>query len=50
MPRQCVGLISMEADIFNKKELFTTGVFTNSQMASYIVAPLELSAELLGNA
>ena len=47
MPRPGVGLISKEADIFNKK-LFTTGVFTNSQMASYIVAPLELSAELLG--
>ncbi|MCT3897238.1 ABC transporter permease [Elizabethkingia anophelis] len=48
MPRPGVGLISKEADIFNKKNFFTTGVFTNSQMASYIVAPLELSAELLG--
>ena len=47
MPRPGVGLISKEADIFNKRT-FTTGVFTNSQMASYIVAPLELSAELLG--
>ena len=48
MPRPGVGLISKEADIFNKKNFFTTGVFTNSQMGSYIVAPLELSAELLG--
>lgn len=48
MPRPGVGLISKEEDIFNKKNFYTTGVFSgNGQLNNYIIAPLELSAELL---
>ena len=48
MPKPGKGIISKEADIFNKKDIFVSGIFPgNDQLDNYILAPLELSAELL---
>lgn len=49
MPRSGTGIISKEEDIFNKKPIYVTGVFTpdNEQLNNYILAPIELSQELL---
>lgn len=48
MPRPGVGMISKEADIFNKKNVYVTGIFPgNDQLNNYIIAPLELSQQLL---
>lgn len=48
MPKAGKGLINKEEDIFNKKEFFVSGIFPgNDQLDSYIVAPLELTQELL---
>lgn len=48
MPRPGKGIISKETDIFNKKDIFVAGIFPgNDQLNNYILAPLELSAELL---
>ena len=48
MPKPGKGIISKEEDIFNKKDVFVTGVFPgNDQLNNYIIAPLELSQELL---
>lgn len=48
MPKPGTGLISKEEDIFNKKEIYATGVFTaNDQLNNFVIAPLELGQELL---
>ncbi len=48
MPKPGVGMISKEADIFNKKDIYVTGIFPgNDLLNNYIIAPLELSQQLL---
>lgn len=49
MPKPGKGIISKEEDIFNKKDVFVTGIFPGNeiQLNNYIIAPLELSQELL---
>ncbi|MDY3547173.1 ABC transporter permease [Riemerella anatipestifer] len=48
MPKSGKGIISKESDIFNKKEVFVTGVFNGKdQLNNYIIAPIELAQELL---
>ncbi len=48
MPKAGTGLINKEEDIFNKKEIYVTGVFPgNEQMNNYIIGPIELSQQLL---
>lgn len=48
MPKAGKGIITKEADIFNKKEIYVTGVFNGKeQLNNYIIAPIELSQELL---
>lgn len=49
MPKAGVGIISKESDIFNKKEIYVTGLFPgNDVLNNYIIAPLELAQQLLG--
>ena len=48
MPKPGTGIISKEEDIFNKKEVYATGVFPgNDQLNNFIIAPIELAQELL---
>lgn len=48
MPKPGTGIISKEEDIFNKKEIFVSGVFPgNEQLDNTIISPLELAQELL---
>ncbi|MGC4128393.1 MAG: ABC transporter permease [Bergeyella sp.] len=48
MPKPGTGIINKEEDIFNKKEIYVTGVFPGKgQMDNTIVSPLELSQQLL---
>lgn len=48
MPKPGVGMISKEEDIFNKREIFVTGVFPgNDQLDNTIISPIELTRELL---
>ncbi|WP_417429539.1 ABC transporter permease [Halpernia sp.] len=48
MPKPGVGMISKEADIFNKKDVYVTGIFPgNDQLNNYIISPLELAQQLL---
>lgn len=48
MPKPGIGIISKEADIFNKRKIFVSGVFPgNDQLDNTIIAPLELAQELL---
>jgi len=48
MPKPGSGIITKEEDIFNKKQIFVTGVFPgNDQLNNYIIAPIELAQELL---
>ncbi|TXF77470.1 ABC transporter permease [Chryseobacterium sp.] len=48
MPKPGKGLISKEEDIFNKKEVYVTGVFPGKdQLDNYIISPLELTQQLL---
>ena len=48
MPKAGTGIITQEQDIFNKKDIFVTGVFPgNDQLNNFIIAPLELGQELL---
>lgn len=48
MPKPGTGMISSQDDIFNKKEFFVSGVFPgNDQLDNMIIAPLELTQELL---
>ena len=48
MPKPGSGIISREEDIFNKKEIYVTGVFSGKdQLNNYIIAPLELAQSML---
>ncbi|WP_312825485.1 ABC transporter permease [Epilithonimonas sp.] len=48
MPKPGKGIIQQENDIFNKKDIYVTGVFPgNDQLDNYIIAPIELAQELL---
>lgn len=48
MPRPGKGIINREEDIFNKKEIYVTGVFPgNEQLNNYILSPIEMAQELL---
>lgn len=48
MPKPGTGIISKEEDIFNKKDIYVTGVFSGKgQLDNVMIAPLELSQELL---
>lgn len=48
MPKAGTGIISKEEDIFNKKEIFVTGVFPgNGQLDNTIISPIELLQQLL---
>ena len=48
MPKPGTGIIQKEEDIYNKKEIIVKGVFPgNEQLNNYILAPIELSEDLL---
>ena len=48
MPKPGTGIINKEEDIYNKKDILVTGVFPgNDQLDNYIIAPIELTEELL---
>lgn len=48
MPKPGTGIINKEEDIYNKKNIFVTGIFPgNDQLNNYIIAPIELTEELL---
>ncbi|WP_419868750.1 ABC transporter permease [Chryseobacterium sp. CT-SW4] len=48
MPKPGLGIINKEEDIYNKKDILVTGVFPgNDQLDNYIIAPIELTEELL---
>ena len=48
MPKAGTGLVNKEEDIANRKQIFVSGLFPgNDQLNNYIIAPLELSQELL---
>ncbi|WP_294250765.1 ABC transporter permease [uncultured Chryseobacterium sp.] len=49
MPKPGTGIINKEEDIYNKKDILVTGVFPGKdQLDNYIIAPVELTEELLG--
>jgi len=49
MPKPGKGIIQQENDIFNKKDIFVSGIFPgNDQLDNYIIAPIELTQQLLG--
>lgn len=48
IPKSGEGLINREEDIFNKKEIVVTGVFSgNEQLNNYIIAPISLIQDLM---
>ncbi len=48
MPKSGTGIINKEEDIYHKKNILVTGIFPgNDQLNNYIIAPIELSEELL---
>ncbi|WP_312076586.1 FtsX-like permease family protein [Chryseobacterium sp.] len=48
MPKPGKGLINKEEDIYNRKNIFVTGIFPGKeQLNNYIIAPIGLSEELL---
>ncbi|WP_144282079.1 ABC transporter permease [Chryseobacterium echinoideorum] len=48
MPKSGTGIINKEEDIYNKREIIVTGIFPgNEQLNNYIIAPVELTEELL---
>ncbi len=48
MPKAGKGIIQQEDDIFNRKEIYVTGIFpSNDQLNNYIIAPIDLSQQLL---
>lgn len=48
MPKPGKGIIQQENDIFNKKDIYVSGVFPgNDQLDNYIIAPIELAQQLL---
>lgn len=49
MPKPGKGIIQQENDIFNKKDIYVSGIFPgNDQLDNYIIAPIQLAQELLG--
>lgn len=49
VPKPGEGLIQKEQDIFSKKQIFVTGIFSeNEQLNSYVISPIELAQDLLG--
>ncbi|AYO58133.1 permease [Chryseobacterium sp. 6424] len=48
MPKRGTGIISKEEDIFNKRDIYVSGVFPgNDQLDNTIISPIELTWELL---
>ena len=48
IPKAGEGLLQNEEDIFNKKSIFVSGIFSgNDQLNNYIIAPINLAQELL---
>lgn len=48
MPKSGTGIINKEEDIYNKKDILVSGVFAGKdQLDNYIIAPVELTEELL---
>ncbi len=48
MPKRGTGIISKEEDIFNKRDIYVSGVFPgNDQLDNTIISPIELTRELL---
>lgn len=48
MPKPGKGIIQNEDDIFNRKEIFVTGIFPgNDQLDNYIISPIDLAQNLL---
>lgn len=48
MPKPGEGIIQNEDDIFNRKEIFVTGIFPgNDQLDNYIISPIDLAQDLL---
>ncbi|WP_370898835.1 ABC transporter permease [Chryseobacterium gossypii] len=48
MPKPGTGIINKEEDIYNKKDILVTGIFPGKdQLDNYIIAPIELTEELL---
>lgn len=48
MPKPGTGIISREEDIFNKRDIFVSGVFPgNDQLDNTIISPIELARDLL---
>jgi lipoprotein-releasing system permease protein len=48
MPKPGTGIISKEEDIFNKRDIFVSGVFPgNDQLDNTVISPIELTRELL---
>lgn len=48
MPKPGTGIISKEEDIFNKRDIFVSGVFPgNDQLDNTVISPIELARELL---
>ncbi len=48
MPKAGTGLIQKEEDIFNKKDVYVSGVFSgNDQLNNYIIGPIEITQQLL---
>ena len=49
MPKPGKGIIQQENDIFNKRDIFVSGIFPgNDQLNNYVIAPIELTQQLLG--
>ena len=48
IPKAGEGILNKEEDIFNKKSIFVSGIFSgNDQLNNYIIAPINLAQELL---
>lgn len=48
IPKAGQGIINTEEDIFNKKAIFVSGLFSdNEQLNNYIIAPIDLAQKLL---
>ena len=48
IPKAGEGILNKEEDIFNKKSIFVSGIFSgNEQLNNYIIAPINLAQELL---
>ena len=48
IPKAGEGILQNEEDIFNKKSIFVSGIFSgNDQLNNYVIAPINLAQELL---